>query len=324
MKPHLLRVVFTGALLAIGANAHAQAKRTPLFLAGDEISSVSYAVGGALCRQVNLAEAADGLRCAIEAMSGAGAALASLKRGEHHLALVSGDILHHAVNGTGPYAGERPDRDLFALASLHARALTVVGRKEAGIRSAAELPGKRVNLGRPGSLTRVEVDEILGAARLGANAFLAVSDLGPEEQGAALCDGRFDAFVFATGTPSPQVQYPAAACGARLASYDGPIAQKLVDERPYYRFVTIPGGTYANNPEDVRTLGVRTVLVASRATPPAMIDAVLRELTTNLEALRRLHPALASLAPESMATESLFAPLHPAAEAAYRAKGWIR
>jgi len=324
MKKSLFRAAVAIAALALPAAGHAQVARTPLHLAGDEISSVTYAVGGALCHLMNRADATHRLRCAIEATAGSAATLAALRRGDFHLALVSGDLLHHAANGTGPFASEGPDRDLRAVAYLHSRALTVLGRKEANIRSGAELPGKRVNLGRPGSSTRIEVDEILAAAKLGPNPFILISDLGPEEQGAALCDGRFDAFVFSTGTPSPVVQYPAAACGARLASYDGPVAQRLVDERPYYRFVTIPGGTYPNNPQDVRTLGVPTVLVATSATPPQMVEAVLGQFVANLELLRQLHPALATLTPESLAAGTPLAPLHPAAEAAYRAKGWIR
>ena len=279
MKKSLFRAAVTAAALALAAAGHAQVTRTPLHLAGDEISSVTYAVGGALCHLMNRADAPHGLRCAIEATAGSAATLAALRRGDFHLALVSGDLLHQAANGTGPFSADvelRPEADL----------------------------------------AEVDISEL--------DMPYAFVKYAPEEQGAALCDGRFDAFVFSTGTPSPLVQYPAAACGARLASYDGPLAQKLVDERPYYRFVTIPGGTYPNNPEDVRTLGVPTVLVATTATPPQMVEAVLRELVANVERLRALHPALATLTPESLASGAPLAPLHPAAEAAYRAQGWIR
>ena len=64
----------------------------------------------------------------------------------------------------------------------------------------------------------------------------------------------------------------------------------MLSEYPQYERAVIPGGTYSSNPADVRTFGVRAVVV----TTTRMSDTVAYEITKavfdNFDDFRRLHP----------------------------------
>jgi TRAP transporter TAXI family solute receptor len=96
----------------------------------------------------------------------------------------------------------------------------------------------------------------------------------------------------------------------------------LIEHREYERAV-IPGGTYPDNAADVRTFGVRAVVVTS----PTVSDATAYELTRavfdNFDAFRRLHPAFGTLSVADMVRASGRAPVHAGAMRYYRERGWL-
>ena len=111
---------------------------------------------------------------------------------------------------------------------------------------------------------------------------------------------------------------------ATSLSTTGPVIDKLVEAKPYYAKVTIPGGLYPNNPQPTPTYGVLATIVASAKTPPDTIYAVTKAVFDNFDEFKKLHPALAHLKPEDMVKNGLSAPLHDGAARYYKEKGWIK
>ena len=61
--------------------------------------------------------------------------------------------------------------------------------------------------------------------------------------------------------------------------------------------------------------------------PLFLIIAILIKLDSKgdvFDAFKSLHPALANLNPEDMANQGNSAPMHPAAEAYFKEKGWLK
>ena len=81
------------------------------------------------------------------------------------------------------------------------------------------------------------------------------SELKADEHGAMLCDNKIDGFAYVVGNPRPtsRIRPPPAAL---LRNVTGPAVDKLVKEYLYYAVATVPGGTYANNPDPIKTYGV--------------------------------------------------------------------
>jgi hypothetical protein len=150
------------------------------------------------------------------------------------------------------------------------------------------------------------------------------SELKADEHGPALCDGKIDGFFYAVGHPSANIQDPTTTCGAKLVSLTGPAIDKLVKEKPYYAYATIPGGLYPTNPQETKTYGVLATFVSSSKVPADTIYAVVKAVFDNFDEFKKLHPALAVLKPEAMIKDGLSAPLHDGAARYYKEKGWLK
>jgi TRAP transporter TAXI family solute receptor len=308
------------ALLA--SDASAQQRYFTIGTGG--VTGVYYAVGGAICRLVNKDRAKHGLRCSAESTGGSVFNINTIKAGELDLAVAQSDVQYNAVNGSGPFKDSGAYRDLRAVMSLHPEPFTVVTRKEANITSFADLKGKNFNVGNTGSGTRSSMEELLAAMGWKMTDFALASELKADEQGLALCDGRIDGFFYGVGQPSAHIQDPTTICSAKLVSLIGPAVDKLVKEKPYYAYATIPAGLYPNNPQETKTYGVLATLVTSSKIPADTVYTVVKAVFENFDEFKRLHPAFANLKADEMVANGLSAPLHEGAVRYYREKGWLK
>ena len=286
------------------------------------VTGVYYAVGGAVCRLMNKERARTGLRCSVESTGGSVFNVNAIKSGEIDFGLAQSDIQFNAAKGTGQFK-DAAVGDLRAVFSVHPEPFTVLARKEAGITKFEDFKGKRLNVGNPGSGTRASMEQLL--SKLGwtmADLSLA-AELKADEHGAALCDNKIDGFFYGVGHPSANIQDPTTSCGARLVPLNGPAADALVKEFPYYAKTKIPGGLYANNPNPIETYGVLATIVTSSKVSDKAVYEFTKAVFDNLEEFKRLHPAFANLDPKAMIKDGLSAGLHPGAVKYYKEKGWL-
>lgn len=237
------------------------------------------------------------------------------------MAIVQSDWQFHAYQGDGPFADAGPYRDLRAVLSLHAEPFTLVAREDSGIAAVADLRGKRVNIGDPGSGQRATTEAVMAANDWTMADFAQVSELPSDEQAAALASGRVDAIVFTVGHPSGEIYDATKSTAARLVPITGPAVDRLIADHPYYAKAVILGGFYRGNDSATPTFGVRATLVTTAATSDDLVYLVVQSVFENLEQFKGLHPALANLDRREMARAALTAPLHPGAERYYREAG---
>ena len=307
---------------AIAIPAAAQQKFLTIGTGG--VTGVYYAAGGAICRLVNKDRAKHGIRCSVESTGGSVFNVNTIKAGELDVGVAQSDVQYNAVKGLGQFKDAGPYGDLRAVMSLHPEPFTVLTRKEANAHSFADMKGKKFNVGNPGSGTRASLEELLAAMNWKLSDFALASELKADEHGPALCDGKIDGFFYGVGHPSANIQDPTTTCGAKLVSLTGPAVDKLVSEKPYYSYATIPGGLYPNNPADTKTYGVLATLVTSSKVPADTVYVLVKAVFDNFDEFKKLHPALANLKPEDMVKNGLSAPLHEGALRYYREKGWVK
>src|SRR3546814_9171983 len=97
------------------------------------------------------------------------------------------------------------------------------------------------------------MEELLSAMGWTLDDFSLAAELKADEHGPALCDNKIDAFFYAVGHPSANIQDPTTACAAQLVPLTGPAVDELLEAHPYYAAAQIPGGMYSKNPEPVET-----------------------------------------------------------------------
>ncbi|UWQ19974.1 TAXI family TRAP transporter solute-binding subunit [Jannaschia sp. W003] len=309
---------------AVMAASGAAAQDQQFFTIGTGgVTGVYYPTGGAICRLVNAGRAEHGLRCSVESTGGSVYNINTIREGELEFGVAQSDWQYHAYNGSSQFEEAGPFEGLRAVFSVHPEPFTVVARAEAGIESFDDLKGKRVNIGNPGSGQRGTMEVLMEAKGWTTDDFALATEMKAAEQSAALCDNQIDAMVYTVGHPSGSIQEATTACDSVLVEVAGPEVEALVEENPFYRTATIPGGMYRGNDEDTATFGVGATFVTSADVSDEVVYTLVKSVFENMDDFRRLHPAFADLDPAEMVSAGLSAPLHPGAERYYREAGLL-
>lgn len=323
--PGAARRMIAGAALAFTLSACALVVDRPAVVIGTgSPAGAYYPLGGSICRLFNLDRPRDDRRCAAIPSAGPVANIEALQDGRNDIAIVPSDVLADAVAGEGPFAARGPEARLRVLFAGHADAFTIVARRALAIRSAAELRGTRINMGSPGSGEGIAMARIMAALGVTRQDFAEVRELSLAEQHRALCANELDAIVYSVGHPSGLIQDVVRMCGGALVDVSGPAIDAMLAHHPEYKRAVIRGGTYADNPQDVQTVGVRAVIVATTRLSDTLAYAVTKAVFENIEDFRRLHPLFAGLSVAGMVDIPDSAPVHPGAARYYRERGWGR
>lgn len=317
---HFTKAFIAGALALSSQTAMAQEKFITIGTGGQ--TGVYYVVGQSICRLVNRGSADHGIKCTAPSTGGSIDNINAIKNGDRQMGVAQSDWQYHAYNGTSQFEGDKYDK-LRAVFSVHGEPFTVVARSDAGINGFADLKGKRVNIGNPGSGQRATMDVVLNALGWSIDDFSLASELKAAEQAGALGDNKVDAMIYTVGHPAGAIQEATTTTDAKLISVDGPEIQKLVDDNPYYAVATIPGGMYKGTDEEVKTFGVKATFVTSSDVPEDVIYETVKAVFENFDRFKKLHPAFENLTEEQMIKDGLSAPLHDGAMKYYKERGWM-
>ncbi|MGI9385942.1 MAG: TAXI family TRAP transporter solute-binding subunit [Methyloligellaceae bacterium] len=326
------RITATAAVLVLGlgvageqVSAASHAKKTKFISIGTGgVTGVYYPTGGAICRLVNKNRKKHGIRCSVESTGGSIYNINTIRAGELEFGVAQSDWQFHAFNGTSKFKDKGAFKELRAVFSVHPEPVTVLTRADTGIKGLMDIKGKRHNIGNPGSGTRGTwevLEEALGWKR---GDLKLASELKSAEMSQALCDNKIDSYFWLVGHPSASTQETVNSCDARIVPVTGPAIDKLVKEKPYYRYATIPGGMYKGNPNDVKTYGVGATFVSSTKVSDDVVYEIAKAVMSNLDTFKKLHPAFKNLKAEEMIKDSLSAPLHPGAAKAYKELGLMK
>ncbi|SDE81393.1 TAXI family TRAP transporter solute-binding subunit [Limimaricola pyoseonensis] len=311
------------AALTLAAGGAAAQEQQFISIGTGGVTGVYYPTGGAICRLVNRGRADHGIRCGVESTGGSVYNINAIRSGELEFGVAQSDWQFHAMEGTSQFEEQGAFEDLRAVFSVHPEPFTVVARADAGIETFEDLKGKRVNVGNPGSGQRGTMEVLMAEMGWTMDDFQLTSELQAAEQSQALCDNNIDAMVYTVGHPSGSIQEATTACDAVLVDVSGDAVTKLVDENPYYRTATIPGGMYRGNDEDTATFGVGATFVTSASVPEEVVYETVKAVFENFDQFKSLHPAFADLTKEEMVGDGLSAPLHAGAEKYYREAGLL-
>ncbi|HEY8368814.1 MAG TPA: TAXI family TRAP transporter solute-binding subunit [Thermodesulfobacteriota bacterium] len=318
----ILATAFAVATVAAGApEASAQQRFVTIGTGG--VTGVYYAAGGAICRLVNKDRREHGIRCSVESTGGSVFNVNTIQTGELDFGMVQSDVQFQAYNGTAGFQG-KAFKELRAVFSLHPEPVTIVARRDSGIRSLADLKGKRFNVGNPGSGTRALSEQLIAALGWTMRDFALASELKADEHGQALCDNKIDAFLYAVGHPAGNIQDATTSCDSVLVPATGPAVDGLLKQHPYFAKAVIPGGMYRGNPNPTETYGVLATFVTSTRTPDEVVYRTVKAVFDNFNEFKSLHPAFANLEPSQMITDGLSAPIHEGALRYYKEKGWVK
>ncbi|NBE84537.1 TAXI family TRAP transporter solute-binding subunit [Micromonospora rubida] len=228
-----------------------------------------------------------------------------LGAGDAELGFTQADVLPTGREG-------RPS--VLAVARVYDDLLHLVTRADGSVHSVADLRGRRVSVGAPGSGTEVTATRLLEVAQLGGAA-VRRERLGLDASAAALRAGQIDAFFFSGGLPVRGVEELTADGATRivdLGDWTEPLRRSY---REVYVSRDIPRSVYGVEP--VTTVANPNYLVVRADLPDPLVREVTRLLMERRAELAAAHPAAGRMSPRSaIATAPL--PLHPGAADWYR------
>lgn len=279
-----------------------------------------YPLGGMLAQLVsNTAEIPDTKLSATAETGNASVANAQLlARGEIESAFVAADILDAAYKGINQFDGE-PSENIRAIGALYPETVQLVVRADSGIESFADLKGKTISSGSPGSGQWQLLGDLLAANDM------VREDVSEDFSSFAqsvdkIKDGNLDASLITAGSPTSSITDLANGHDIRIVPLNGPAVTKLQETQPYYANAVLAGGTYKGQDDDVETLAVRAIWATHDGVPQDVIYAVTKALYENTETLGNVHPKGKEISLDK-ALESVSVPLHPGAEKYYAEKG---
>ena len=288
------------------------------------VTGVYYPTGGAICRLVNQGRREHGIRCSVESTGGSVYNINTIREGELEFGVAQSDWQYHAFNGTSRFEESGAFEGLRAVFSVHPEPFTVVARADSGIKTIADLKGKRVNIGNPGSGQRGTMEVLMEALGWTTGDFALATELKAAEQSAALCDNQIDAMVYTVGHPSGSISEATTACDSVLVEVSGDVVDQLIADNSFYRAATIPGGMYRGNDADVATFGVGATFVSGADVSEEVVYTLVKSVFENIDDFKGLHPAFANLVPGEMASAGLSAPLHDGAAKYFKEAGLIK
>jgi len=315
----------TGFILQAGP-AELQAETIFITIGSGDFTGVYFPTGLAIAKMINKKRNQYGIRATVESTPGSVFNLNAIAAGYLEFGLAQADKQYHAVNGLEEWAQKGPQKELRAVFSIHHESLTLVTAADAGINTIADLRGKRVNLGNPGSGQYRNAIDALKAVGLDPERDILPEKVKATEATALLQDNSIDAFFCTVGHPSETVQMASSGQRkVRIIPISGPAIDKLIADNKFYTQTTIAvQRIYPNleDPTDVITFGVMATLCTSSKLPADLVYTVTKEVVENLDGFRQ-HPALADLTKQGM-LGGLSAPLHPGALKYYKEAGLMK
>jgi TRAP transporter TAXI family solute receptor len=239
--------------------------------------------------------------------------LALLRDGKVSFALAQGDVARLAYTGAGSFAARGPDLKLSAAGSLYPEPVHVVARADGEIRSMADLRGKRVSIGIPGSASRITSLAVLAAHDIHAADLAQAAELSLSDSLLALRDRQIDAFLQVIGAPADSLRSAGAAFPLRFLPLEAAAVERLSVAAPGVFGYSLPAGTYEGQLERTPTAAVAALLLVHPDLTGNEVERLTRALYSRGQDLVALGSVQAAQISAGKALLGLTVPLHPGA-----------
>ena len=278
-------------------------------------SGTYYGYGGVLAQYIKNNA---GINVTVVSTDGSKANIQGIAAGNYQLGTVQSDVMAYAWEGTRSFEAEGKIDSFKVVAGLYAESVQLVTMDPA-IKSVADLKGKSVSIGAPGSGVYFNAIDVLSAAGLTENDIKAQYQSFADSAD-ALKDGKIDAAFIVAGAPTPAITELCTTNNAYLVPIDGAVAEKLMADCPFYTTYTIPAGTYAGQDADVTTVTVKATLIVNADASEDDVYKLTKAIFDNAEAITAENAKGAELSIEN-ATSGMTVPFHAGAAKYFAEKG---
>ena len=304
------------ALLAVSALAAPAYAQDFINVLTGGTSGVYYPLGVALSNIYG--EKIEGVKTSAQSTKASVENLNLLQQGKGEVAFSLGDAVSLAWAGNEDAGFASKLDKLRGIAALYPNYIQVVASAESGIKTLADLKGKRVSVGAPKSGTELNARAVFKAAGLTYEDFSKVEYLAFAESVDLMKNRQLDATLQSAGLGVASIRDLASSVDIVIVPIPPDVVTAIGD--PAYASGVIPAGTYNNQEADVETAAITNILVTHSDVSDDLAYQMTKQMFENLDALQAAHAAAKSIKLET-ALSSMPIPLHPGAERYYKEQG---
>jgi hypothetical protein len=314
-----MRRFFTAAIAAIGTALSATALAQNISIGTGGTGGVYYPMGGGIAAV--LSKYVPGMQATAEVTGGSVDNLKLIATGKPYVGFLMTDAAQDAYKGEDKFKGTKvPLRTLMVLYPNRMHVVTVEGT---GITKFADLKGKRVSTGSPGSATEVMAFRLIEAAGLDKDKDMKRERLGVAESVNAMKDRKIDAFFWVGGLPTAAVTDLANTPGTRIKMIDHAdlVAAMNAKWGDLYVQDLIPKDTYKGMDADNKQATVMNILVANENMDEKTAYTIVKTIFDKRDDIVAVHKEAANFKLENQKASATPVPFHPGALKYFAEKG---
>jgi TRAP transporter TAXI family solute receptor len=315
-KGSMLSALALSAALAGGA---ALAQQVNIAIATGGTGGVYYPLGGGMANV--LSKYVPNVAATARVTGGSVDNLKLIGSQQSEVALVMVDAALDALKGEDKFKGNPVEaRTLMVLYPNRMHVVSVEGK---GIEKMADLKGKRVSTGSPGSATEVMAFRVIEGAGLDKDKDMKRERLGVAESVNALKDGKIDAFFWVGGLPTAAVTDLGATPGVKIKLIDHTEVVDAMNKKYGNLYTTgvIPAKTYPGQDKDNAITIVQNILIANAKMPDQVAYDIVKTFIEKRDELVAVHREAQSITLENQVPKNTPIPWHPGALKYFKEKG---
>ncbi|HVO90498.1 MAG TPA: TAXI family TRAP transporter solute-binding subunit [Casimicrobiaceae bacterium] len=282
-------------------------------------SGVYYPLGVALGNVIG--KALPTAKVSVQATKASVENLNLLQSGRGEIAFTLGDSLSDAWKGNEEAGFKTPLKKLRGIAAIYPNYIQIVARADSGIKTLADLKGKRVSVGAPKSGTELNARAIFAAAGITYKDLGKVEYLPFGESVELMKNRQLDVTLQSAGLGVSALRDLAVSVDIVVVPIPPEVVKKTND--PAYLPTMIPANTYKGQTADVPAAAVQNFLVTHDGVSNDTVYAMTKALWTNLDQLVAAHSAAKAI-DLKRALEGMPVPLHPGAQKYYKEVGVMK
>ncbi len=287
-------------------------------LATGGTSGTYYPFGGAIANIWNTK--IENMNVTAQATSASAANLRLISMGEAEFAIVQNDVMDYAYNGTDMFDGQKLP-NLAVIGTMYPEVIQIAASEESGIKTVADLKGKRVSIGDAGSGVEFNAKQILAGYGLTFDD-IKKNNLSFKESAEGIQNGTLDACFVTAGVPNSALQELAFTKGLVLIPVSGAEADAICAEYGFYTKTVIPAGTYKGTDVDTEALAIKATIAVNANLDEKTVYGMTKALFDNVEELGEAHAKGKEVSAEKAVT-GISVPFHPGAEKYFKECGLL-
>jgi TRAP transporter TAXI family solute receptor len=312
----VLALALFGGLVLAGI---VQAEQKQLSIGTGDPGGVYFPLGGAVASV--LAKALPDLHATVEVTGGSVDNIKLIAAGQSDLGFTMADAAADAMQGQDKFRNNKVD--LQTLLVVYPNRMHVVTLEDTGIQTLADLKGKRVSTGSPGSATEIMATRAIDVIGLDKDKDIKRERLGVAESVNALTDHRIDAFFWVGGIPTAAISTLATTAGVKMKLIDhADIVDKMNEKYgKLYSKSRIKAGTYPGYKTDSDVAEVWNLIVTGKRMSDADAYTIAKTLVEKKDEILKVHKEAESFSLDNQVQDRSPIPFHPGALKYFKEKG---